>query len=210
MPGNQVEKYFYAKYGDQDYYFSLCLYNNLNNLVFLQRNSMIYLELDDNIFNPFHCGVILLANDLFVLEKTTSPYVFLGNGRDIIDIEIIPKRTDNLQTDVNNEKVREYLGLKFQFVITESEDIVYNGVNCKKLTLVEYAQYMLAENICNVFNIQKSGGSNGNPIETIGANSVSTGEAIKAILNSVFSKDGTPAKDLYYLDSNILLMILHK
>jgi hypothetical protein len=198
--GSTDQKHFYARYGTEDYYFFLALYNNEGYEVFLQRNAVMHLEIDDNIFNPFSSATMILANDQHVLEKTKNSYVFLGNGRDIVDIEIVPIKTGIFDTDAQNEQNKEYLGLKFQFVVIESVDIIYNNTMCKKLTLVEYAQYMLNENICNIFDLQKYGGSVGNPIETIGANSVSTGDAIKAILCAVYTKDGKVTDDIIYTD----------
>ena len=194
------QKHFYAKYGNEEFYFSLIMYNNQGNVVFLQRNSLIYLCIEDNIFNPFHSATMILANDQSVIEKSPSPYVFLGNGRDIIDIEIIPSSTGNFDKDSEDEKNKEHLGLKFQFVIIECVDIIHNGSVCKKMTLVEYAQYMLSENICNIFGLQKAGALAGNYMETNGGNGKQTGEVIKAILYAVYN-DNKPSEDLFYTDS---------
>ena len=194
------QKHFYAKYGNEEFYFSLAMYNNQGNAVFLQRNSLIYLNIEDNIFNPFHSATMIISNDQAVIEKAPSPYVFLGNGRDIIDIEIIPSFSGNFDKDSQDEKNKENLGLKFCFVVVECVDILHNGSVCKKMTLVEYAQYMLSENICNIFGLQKAGAIVGNYMETNGGNGKQTGEIIKAILYSVYN-DNKPSEDLFYKDS---------
>jgi hypothetical protein len=197
------KKAFYAKYGTQEYYFYLALYNDLGYQIFLQRNSMLYLEIDDNIFNPFHSATMIITHDMQVLEKVSKPYVFLGNGRDIVDIEIRQIQSGNFDKDIKNEKIKEFLSLKFQFVVVECNDIIYNNNLCKKLVLVEYSQYMMSENICNIFDIGKSGGNQQNYIETIGGNSVNTLDAINSILATVHQKnDGTKLakEELYCYD----------
>ena len=153
------------------------------------------MEIEDNIFNPFHSGYLLLNNDQGILEKSAVPYVFLGNGRDIVSIEILPLITGNTDRDYNNDRNKENLGLSFQFVVVEAEDILYNNVICKKIKFVEYAQYMLSENICNIFGLQKAGVVVPNYLGTNTGNSTSTGEAIKKILKAVYETD-----DYIYVD----------
>jgi len=193
------QKHFYAKYGNEEYYFYMSLYNNEKYLMFLQRNSVVYLEINDNIFNPFHSATLIIANDQNVIEKSPNPYVFLGNGRDVLDVEIIPIRNGNFDKDSKDEKGKEHLGLKFSFVVIECTDILHNNTVCKKLELVEYAQYMLAENICNIFGITKAGGGGSNYMETNGGNAKSTGDVIKSILFAVYN-EGKETDSLFYID----------
>ena len=197
---NSIEqKHYYAKYGNEEYSFSICLYNNEGYVMFLQKNTVLHLEITDNIFNPFHSAVIVIANDQNVIEKAPEPYVFLGNGRDIVDLEIIPIYSGNFDKDAKDERNRENLGLKFQFVVIESVEMTSNGTACKKLTLVEYAQYMLSENICNIFGLQKAGGLASNYLETNTGNGKSTGEVIRSIIHAVYN-DNQPTDDLFYVD----------
>jgi len=193
------QKHFYAKYGNEEFYLSISLSNNLGQCIFLQRNSMLHLTIEDNIFNPFHQGVMLLSNDQALIEKSPSPYVFLGNGRDVLDIEIIPLKNGNFDRDSTDERNKEFLGLRFSFVITEAVDTLYNDIICKKLVFVEYSQYMMSENIFNIFTLQKAGGLVGNYMETNGGNSKSTGEIITSILNAVYT-DGKPTEELFFID----------
>jgi hypothetical protein len=191
-------KHFYAKYGNEEYSLKVSMYNT-EYVTYLQRNSIVYLEIEDNIFNPFHTANLVIGNDQNVIEKAPNPFVFFGNGRDILDIEIIPLINNDIDRDSTNEENKEYLGLKFSFVITESIDVVYNNSVCKKLKLVEYAQYMLSENICNIFGIQRAGASVGNYMETNGGNSKSTGDVIKSILWAVFTNE-KQSDDIFYVD----------
>lgn len=186
---NNNDNYYYAKYGNEEYSLSIILQNNEGHVTYLQRNNILYLVIEDNIFNPFHNGHIILNNDQGILEKSATPYTFLGNGRDILSIEILPLVMGDTRKDFSSEDNKENLGLAFQFVIIEAEDIVYNNVVCKKIKFVEYAQYMLSENICNIFSLQKSGVVVSNYLGTNTGNSSSTGDAIKKILKSVYEDD---------------------
>jgi hypothetical protein len=193
------EKHFYSKYGNEEYYFKLALYNNNGDCVFLQRNSVRHLTIEDNIFNPFHSGTLIISNDQTVIEKSPTPYVFLGNGRDIVDIEIIPLFNGDFESDSVNESNKEHVGLKFNFVITESTDLTFNGSVCKRLELVEYSQYMLSENICNIFALQKAGALGGNYMETNGGNGKPTGDVIESILYAVYN-DNAKTDEIFYKD----------
>jgi hypothetical protein len=198
---NSLSKnHFYAKYGNEEFSLRLCLYNSEGYITYLQRNSMVYLEIEDNIFNPFHSATLIIGNDQNVMEKTKNPYVFLGNGRDIIDIEIIPVHTGDFNNDIKDEGNKEFLSLKFNFVVIECVEIVYNNTVCKKLMLVEYAQYMLAENICNIFGLQKAGGVGNSYLDTNSGNAKPTGDVIKAIIYAVYN-DGASSDDLFYKDN---------
>lgn len=192
------QKHFSAKFADKEYYFSLCLYNNEGHLVYLNKNSMLMLQIDDNLFNPFHSAEIIISNDKYVLEKGPTPYTFLGNGRDILDIEIIPIMSGDFDRDSTNEENKKFLGMKFHFVIIDCQEITYNNSLCKKMTLVEYPQYMLSENICNIFAIQKPSG-NSSYLNTNTGNAKSTGDLIKSIINVVFN-DGKETDKLIMVD----------
>lgn len=198
--GNSLkQKHFYAKFGDKEYFFKLALYNNEGNVVFLNKNSLLYLMIDDNLFNPFHSGEMIISNPNNVIEKTQSPYVFLGNGRDVLDLEIIPIANGDFDADCSNEDIKKVLGMKFNFIIIECTEVLYNGYKCKRVKFVEFAQYMLSENIFNIFEIQKAGGGSSNYLNTNSGNAKSTGTIIKSILNSVYN-DGKESDDLIYVD----------
>lgn len=194
------EKHFHAKYGNQYYYYKVSIYNNNGDCIFLQRNSVMHLTIEDNIFNPFHSAIMIISNDQTVIEKSPNPYVFLGNGRDIVDIEIIPSFSDDdFEKDSLNESNKEHLGLRFNFVITESSDITFNGSVCKRLELVEYSQYMLSENMFNIFALRKAGALGGNYMETNGGNAKSTGDVIKSILFAVYN-DNASTEEIFFTD----------
>lgn len=185
---------FYAKFSDKEYYYRLNLYNNEGDIVFLKKNAVLSLVIEDNLFNPFHSGEIIISNDMYVLESCNTPYRFLGNGRDILDIEIIPIATGDFDADSKNEEIKKFLGMRFQFVITESTDVILNNTKCKRLTLTEYAEYMLTESMVDIFSIQNKM-SETDYLDTNTANSTSTGELIKILLKVVYGDDDMIGKD---------------
>lgn len=197
---SDTRKHFYAKFGNDEYYFELSLTNNEGDILFLSRNAMMYLEIDDNIFNPFHSGTIIISDDNQVLEKNPAAYTFLGNGRDLLNLKIIPIKSGNFDRDYKDETNKEILGLEFHFVVIECKEITYNNALCKQLELVEWPQYALTENICNIFKLQKAGARVGNYLETNSGNAKSTGELIKSILTSVFTKNGNATDELFFRD----------
>ena len=40
------QKHYYAKYGNEEFSFSVCLYNNEGYAMFLQKNAVLHLEID--------------------------------------------------------------------------------------------------------------------------------------------------------------------
>lgn len=199
-PSNSFDQtHFYAKYGNEEFVFSIYMANNEGYVTYLNRNSLMLLEIDDNIFNPFHTATMIIANDQNVIEKSTSPYVFLGNGRDVVNIEIMPVATGEFDKDKDDQKIKEWLRLKFNFVVVEATEITYNNTVCKKLTLVEWAQYAMSENICNIFGMQKAGAVVGNYMETNAGNGKSTGDILKSILYAVYN-DNNISDNLFFRD----------
>lgn len=179
---SNTEKFFKAKFGDREFYFRLSLYNYPEgDVIVLKKNALRHLEIIDNVFNPFHTGTIILTNDFNILERSITPYTFLGNGRDMLDIEIIPVVTGDFDKDMSNKDIRKVLGLCFTFVVIEATELIYNNSLCKKIKLVEYGQYFLNERYGNVLAL--AGAPKG---DTNASNSQDTGTIIKRILTQVF------------------------
>ena len=188
------QKNFSAKFSNKEYYFELCLLNSIGNVVFLKKGQLLSLVIEDNIFNPFHIGNLILNDDNNLLEKGPNPFTFLGNGRDILVLKIIPAPNNKFEPETKDEKIKEFLGFDFKFVIVESKQITYNNAVCRRLDFIEYGQYALAENICNIFGITQATGI-GNYMNTNAGNSIPTGEVVKKIIEEVFK-----TADIYYKD----------
>jgi hypothetical protein len=188
------QKNFSAKFSNKEYYFEFCLLNSIGNIVYLKKGQLLSLVIEDNIFNPFHIGNMIINDDNNLLEKGPNPYTFLGNGRDILILKIVPTPNNKFEPETKDEKIKEFLGFDFKFVIVESKQILYNNAVCRRLDFIEYGHYALAENICNIFGITQATGI-GNYMNTNAGNSMPTGEVVKKILEEVFK-----SADIYYKD----------
>lgn len=178
------EQVYTAKFSDKDYYVKISLYNSEGDVVHLRKNALRHLEITDNIFNPFHCGSIIIANDFFILERAPTPYTVLGNGRDFIELSIIPIITGNFDHDISSKEVREIVGLNFLFIITETTDLMYNTSLCRRFKFVEFGQYLLNESYFNLFDISKGG----DPTLPNALACDTTGNIIKKMLHKVFGE----------------------
>ena len=88
-----AQQAFQAVFGDKDYTVKIAMFNSEGDVIVLKKNAVRMLEIDDNIFNPFHSGTILLTNDYNILENGKTPYVFLGNGSDMLYLDIQPNNS---------------------------------------------------------------------------------------------------------------------
>ena len=204
MEEDSNKNLFYAKFGDMEYAFSILLHNMAetpvkrpSDCIILQKNALISLEIVDSIFNPFHSGTLIISNSFNYIEGGELSYTFLGNGRDVVDIEIVSVSTGDFNKDLNDELNRRFMGMRFRFIGIECEDILYNNTICKKIELVEYEQYLLSENICNIFKIKKPNKGVSSYLDTNSGNAVKTGDTIKEILQAVLDTN-----DYLYTDPN--------
>jgi hypothetical protein len=133
-----------TRIGELDYKFELTLLNDNNQVISLNKNAVRSLIITDNIFNPFHEAVLLLSDNLNILERTDINYTFLGNGRDVIFIDLMPRISEN-DADFDNEQYREHFALSFLFIVTNCTDVRFQNSTCKQLKMVEAAQYLLSE-----------------------------------------------------------------
>lgn len=157
----------------------------------LNKNALISLVIDDNIFNPF-AEAILIFNNIEVFEKTSgNTFTFRGNGRDIVYIDFM----QTIEGDTNveaSEELKQIFMLSHAFVVTECYDIQYNNSKAKKLKLVELPQYLLNEKKCR-FNT----GNGSNSTNTNKDRSANTGDIIKSLLLEGLSQgENTPKEDL--------------
>lgn len=149
----------------------------------LNKNALLSLVIDDNIFNPFS-EAILILNSIEVFEKTSgSNFSFRGNGRDIVYIEFM----QTIESDTNveaSEEIKQIFMLTHAFVVTECHDIQYNNSKAKRLKLVELPQYVLNERKCT-FNT----GNDSNSTDTNKDRSANTGDIIQSLLFECLNQD---------------------
>lgn len=167
-----------TKFSDKDYYVKIAFLNSEKQGIVLNKSTLQYLEIVDSIFNPFHDGMMIISNDFNFIERGATPFAFLGNGRDVMFLDIRP---ENASVD---------FVLSFQFVIIECTEVMFQNAICKKLKFVEYGQYMLNETACNIFDIRTNTQGTGSFLQTNTASAISTGTLIRKILNKVFGAPG--------------------
>lgn len=177
-----------AKFGDKDYYVKLALVNSESDSLILNKSAVKYLEIVDSIFNPFHDGMMIVSNDYNFIERGATPFTFLGNGRDLLFLDIRPESTTS-----------DFI-LSFQFVVIECTEVKFQNALCKKLKFVEYGQYLLNERACNIFNIKQNNLGSDSFLLTNTGQAMNTGDLIIKILNDVFDNKGGEY-DLFTLDN---------
>jgi len=149
----------------------------------LNKNALLSLIIDDNIFNPFSEATLIL-NSVEIYEKTSnSTFSFRGNGRDIVFIEFMQAIESNSNVEVS-EEIKQVFMLTHAFIVTECCDIQYNKCRAKKLKLVELPQYLFNERKCT-FNT-------GNASKTTDNNkdrSINTGDIIQSLIFECLNQD---------------------
>jgi len=149
----------------------------------LNKNAILLLVINDNIFNPFSEATLIL-NSVEVYEKSSDEkFSFRGNGRDLVYIEFM----SNLESDTTvapSEEVKQILMMSHAFIVTECCDIQYDKRKAKKLKLVEAFQYYLNEKKC-AFNT----GNNSNSTDSNKDRSIFTGDIIQSLLFDCLKRD---------------------
>ena len=173
--------------GNKSYILNITLFNeflirnedgtkviSLTEGVELNKNALLSLVINDNIFKVFSEATLIL-NSVEVFEKSSDiKFSFKGNGRDIVFIEFM---SDLGNLEDPSEEIKAELMLSHAFIVTECSDIQYNKRKAKKLTLVESFQYFLDEKMCNY-----STGENSKPLTTNKVRNELTGNIIKNLL----------------------------
>ena len=116
--------------GEFKYQFNLWLFNDQQQILPLNRSAIKQLTILDNIFNPFHSAVLILNTDEHVFERTDINYTFLGNGRDVIYVELMQALSDN-NSDFTNEANRKLFALNFAFIVIGCNEVQIDGLTYK-------------------------------------------------------------------------------
>ena len=167
---------FKAVFSNREYTVRIAFMNSEGDVVILKKSAIRSLKINDNIFNPFHTGTLEIVNDFNVLENSETPYVFLGNGSDIMFLDIIPTNASDAFT------------ISLQCTVTSSADKKEENSQYKIVEFVEYGQYIMNAQYCSIFDLKKSTGDN-SYLNTNAASSAPTGDWIKRIINRVFKEE---------------------
>ena len=164
---------FRAVFSNKEYTFRITIINSAGNITILKKSSIRSLRINDNIFNPFHTGTLDIVNDHNVLENSDTSFHFLGNGSDFMYLEIIPSNASDA------------FAISLHCIVTNTLDKNDGNSQHKQIDFVEYGQYMMNAQYCNIFDLKKSTGPN-SYLNTNAASSAPTGDWIKRIINKVF------------------------
>ena len=174
MIANNQSSVFKATYGEKSYFLSIMMCNSEGDAVLITRGTLKYLELVDNILNPFHTGTMVITNDFNIIESGPLPYTFLGNGRDYLHITIT---TENTNDDFT---------LSFTMIVTECVDIKYQSSICKQIKFCEERQFTLNEKYCDILEIKKNTAGAASYLDTNAGSAENTGALVKKILTAAF------------------------
>jgi len=169
------------------------------------------LVLEDDFTDFYHKGYIILRNEFDAVERVADStnketlaktsvftpnkgFIFKGDSRDMIIIDIMPKLDDSESTYASNTKGNEPFRLLFNFSIYNTEEIsgAKPGEKYKKLyfwdiyyeLLREKNSYFSTANYLNSKNVNDLSNSD---------RAILTGKAIKSFLKEFFdANDGYP------------------
>ncbi len=175
-------KLFKYQYNGNDYLVcaTFTSLDDSGNTVMMKGNAFRYIEIVDNIYHPFHTAEIIVNNNLNFFDKE---YNYLGNGRDLLILTILPAADHNAVLPHTNDD----FVLKFEFIIAACEDINYGNAICKRLKLVEAKEYKLSETFFDIVEVQNSIGGF-SYLNTNQDNAKPTGSWIKSILKSIYTE----------------------
>lgn len=166
--------------GEFRYHFNLFLFNDQKQFLPLNRAAIKQLTITDNIFNPFHSATLIINSDQQIFERTDFNYTFLGNGRDIIYVELMQALSEN-NDDFTNERNRKLFALNFAFVVVECNDMNIDNFTYTELHMTQYERYILNEATVQISSKTNRNANNQDRSEN-------TGELIKKILVNVFGE----------------------
>lgn len=193
--------------GDTLYTFNVQLVNSDGNNVGIKFGSIVDFSISDSLIQFYADGYLIFRNDLDALESVQSistdvrgmpenafsPYVFRGDGRDLLIVNIKPAISVDDGDPINStsQDSNSDFALNYVFSIYNTEDIVTEdkSMKLKKLYIHEQSFQVLNEKNA-YFSTGKvsSGGSTPVGISN-GERSTETGKAIRALLSDVLSKD---------------------
>lgn len=197
---NSILKDTIVQIQDNNYVFDVRLISGDGEEVGLKFSAIEELKIIDDLKNFGHYGHIIFENTLDVIEslqyinsnyqgKQSSnfkPYVFRGDGRDFLIINIFPQiKQDDFINSANSFATEKSFGLSFIFSIYDYEDILTQDkdVKFKKLYFWDYTYQILSE--------RDSYFSTGNISQGLSNSdrSIYSGDAIKELLKKTFVED---------------------
>ena len=151
---NEVQPFLY-KIENDEYYIRGIFLNHNGDRLEITKQSLFSLNFNDSIYEPFIDGVITILNKEDSLErtvegksKTIKGFNYRGDGKDVFYIEIVPIQDTGKKSGVlgdENLKYNRVFSLQNLFACVDEETIYINGVQYKRIKLMDLDKKRLTE-----------------------------------------------------------------
>lgn len=188
--------------GNKYYIFRAMLFN-ADSAVLLTKTSIKELFLNDNIFNFYLDGYCIIDNTDDVIERYKSDdtdnnanksttnnrgFKVRGDGRDILQLTILPLLNGEDQYNAPNVKYNELHGLNYYFVLSNETNLPSENGKLKKYDLVDLDYQILKER--KVFFTTSDLVKNINTSQSSDSlREAYTGDCIKAVLTKALEEN---------------------
>lgn len=142
------EKPFINRVDEQSYSIKNIIFNPDRNIVSLPQQSVVSLILEDNLFDPFDKGEIILKDNQLSLERNSTQQNafnginFRGDGKDLYHLDIKPLENDGILDD----NFYDVFGYRKTFCIYDVENILDDPNNTlKKISFFDNDKQLLLE-----------------------------------------------------------------
>tara|TARA_A100001515_G_scaffold6527_1_gene5535 strand:+ start:987 stop:2561 length:1575 start_codon:yes stop_codon:yes gene_type:complete len=166
---------------NQKYIFKATLNNPEGDQISLTKSSILNLIINDNLFDPWISGEIILDNTEDALERFVSDpterefnpkfqkskgYTVRGDARDFLLIEIVPIESNALPFLETGDAVNSIFGLKYIFCIEDYEALTFEGKKALKLIISDYDKEVLRERKLFYTSVDTLNDATGVPTDT--------------------------------------------
>lgn len=189
-------KDFLAIINKKNYLFRATLINPDNRMVDIYKSAIKELYLNDNVFNPFMNGYVVIDNREDAIERyVTDPavkefnanavlargYRTRGDARDILMLSIVPIINGVNPYDSSSEEFNAMFGFRYVFALTNETDISDQNGKLKKYDILDFDQQILSEKNSFFSTVQMLDIKNASEL-TNNEREVETGKILKKML----------------------------
>lgn len=194
-------------FNKSEYIYCVVLLNGEGPFLNLTTESVVGLNIVDNISQFTHTGELVILNDNDIIERaynnpgesyttrqadldtTKLEFFFRGDGRDLVLVLITPRESDNLNQQ-DQVSLTNPFTLKFLFSVTNIRDqVTSSGKKLKVLTLQDLDERILEEVNLNFSTSRFVEGKNLTNLDN-SSRGILSGEVIKSLLTSALTQSG--------------------
>ena len=196
-------KRFIHLINNKNYSFRATLINPKRLFIDLQKSAILELDIEDNVYNPFLDGHIVIDNTENVIERfKTDPsltefndktvfqgYRTRGDARDILLLSILPIEGGEDNYNLGSDSFNAVFGLQAMFILTDEEDLTTETGKSKKYRIQDFDYQILKERKSFFSSVSLLGKKTDVSNLTDAEKSVPTGKIMKEILKIALSND---------------------